>query len=123
MSSSSEPRIKTFKADGAIGQYRFVKPGSDENHVAQADVGSTPIGVAQVAAAAAEDKVEVHLLSGGTLVQLGGTVSGGDSLKPDANGKAIVASVDTNKAGALAMDAGILNDVVSAELDFHYIAG
>ncbi len=121
MSSSSEPRVKAFKADGVIGQYRFVKPGTDEDHVAQAGVGDTPIGVAQVAAAAAEDLVEVHLLSGGTLVQAGGAISAGDSLKPDANGKAVAAAVAADKAGGLAMDAAVADDVFYAELDYHVI--
>lgn len=56
---------RTYLADGAIGRYKVVIIGSDEQHVAiGASATETPIGIAEDAADAAEDAISVALIPG-----------------------------------------------------------
>ena len=119
MASYSEPRKKAFKADGAIVQYTFVKGGSDKEHVAACEANEKAIGIAASAASAAEDVLEVFLFGGGGLLKLNETVVFGDSLTSTATGLGEVADADLEWCAAIAMQAGVQNDVIYVELVGH----
>lgn len=116
MASSSTPRIFSLKADGAITAYTFVKAGSDANHCAQAGLNDRPIGIAQNAASAAGDKVEVAFPGGGAKLQVDGTVAASARLYSDASGLGKKCDGASKFIGALAMDAGVANDVIPVEV-------
>jgi len=83
MAATSLPLlVRTVIASGAIAQARFVTPAG-----AQAAAGENALGVALVAAVAA-DKAPVAVL-GTAIVEAGAAVSAGATIKADANGKAI----------------------------------
>ena len=52
----------------------------------------------------------------GVLLRLGGTVSNGDFLKPDASGFGVVASTDKNPYGAKALAAGVSGDLIPVQV-------
>jgi len=119
MASSSEPRYRTFKADGAITQFSFVKYGTDTDHVAQAGANEKCRGIAMTAATAAEDKVEVALPGGGGKLKLAETVVGGNYLTSTAAGLGEVVDAADEPVGARAENGGVANDVIAVEvLDF-----
>jgi hypothetical protein len=89
---------KTYTAEGAIGKYLIVKFGANDGGALQATASSEKfLGISRdlsVTAAnitAGEDRIDV-VRDGITPVILGGTVTRGDRLTADANGKAITAA-------------------------------
>lgn len=50
-------------------------------------------------------------------VVLGDTVAIGDSLTPDATGRAVATTTSTHYAFGVALDAGVVGDVISVNLD------
>lgn len=98
----------------------FVKLDATTNTVAVAGSGDTAIGVFSKAsgrpndvtvAAKAGDTVAVTT-SGSTWVVAGGAVAIGDSVGPDANGKATVVA-DT---GFVSLDGGVAGDIIEVRL-------
>lgn len=97
MSQTNDFGPKQFLAEGgAIGPYKIVKFGADDDHVVIADatvaaitdvLGVTP----EVGATAAEEPIDVAL-AGRHLVTFGGTVARGAPVQPDANGDAVLAT-------------------------------
>jgi len=118
MGAISNPRILTFSADAAIGYGEVVMLGSDSKHVVKTSTkGQKAIGVCQTrGVTTAEDAVEVAMFGGGGEVKIGGTVSRGDYLVGDTDGKAIQADAAGQHAIAFAMEAGVLNDVIACEI-------
>lgn len=119
MASTSQPRIQTFKATAAMAAFKAVKAGADKMHTAVAALPADKIiGIAQSAPAAAEDPVEVAINGGGAKALLGGTVAFGDFLTTNADGKFIVATglAGGDRVVAIAMQAGVLNDVIAVEV-------
>lgn len=83
MSKQSTPILTlTRTASGAIAQHRFVTAAG-----AQAGADANALGVSRTAAASGED-LPVDTL-GTAVVEAGGVVAEGDTVKADANGKAI----------------------------------
>ena len=112
MATYLEPKVLTFKATAAIGQYKIVKGGADNEHVTVAAAGSdNSVGVAMGAATVAEQFIEVAVAGGGAKVQLGGTVAFGDKLTANASGLAVVAAT-TNDVVGVAMEAGVSGDII-----------
>ena len=116
----NEGLTKSFLADGAIAKYRFVKFGSDDDHVAQATArNSLLMGVnASLASGAAEDPVDI-IVEGIATVEYGGSVTRGNPLTSDANGKAIAAtdriytkSIAGGSAGALTLTGILTTDTL-----------
>lgn len=92
--------ILSKRADAAIAsRFLLVKPGSDEDHIVAAGAADFPYGLALDEAAAAEDLVQVQILSAGGTVKLqtdgSGALVAGDFLIPAAAGqvKKMVAGV------------------------------
>ena len=106
---------KQFLAGGgAIGAYKIVKFGADDDHVVIANataaamtdlLGTTP----EIGAEAAEEPLDVHL-EGIVLVTFGGTVARGAAIKSDANGDAIAAAA-TNFYIGIAMQSYVAGDI------------
>lgn len=106
---------KAAKAGAAFSQFVAVKMGADDDHVIKgAAVSDMTIGIAQDAATAAEDEVRVRLL-GISRMLIGGTVTRGDSLTCDANGKGLTAAPaagTNNWVIGRALASGVNGDII-----------
>jgi hypothetical protein len=103
---------KTYDAAAAIEPYRFCKFDSSDATLAVAAANTDALlGVSgQVGAAAAGDRIDATLIGIGE-VQLGGSVTRGNQLTSDSDGKAVVAS-DGNSVGGIALMSGEDGDVI-----------
>lgn len=120
MSSTYTPHILTFKADAAISKGMAVKIGTDKDHVAKAAATTDKcIGVAQNAATAAEDKVEVAMPGGGGKVLAKTTFVAGDLLGPNADGTLQKVASASDRYIAMALEDASANDLCAA----HIVAG
>lgn len=107
---------KNFIAGASVSAYRIVKFGADDNSVIQgAAVGDALLGVCDELGADSGKRIDVTL-SGVAEVQYGGTVTRGDLLTSDANGKAVTAAPAAgvnNRVIGVAMVSGVLDDIGS----------
>jgi hypothetical protein len=89
----NEGLITNHLADAAIGAFRICKHGSADGYVAHATASTEKlIGIANhLGAAAAASRVDV-VRSGIAEVEYGGSVTRGDPLTSDADGKAVAAA-------------------------------
>lgn len=108
-----------MKAGGNIAPSRFVKLSTAADHTAlQAGSGEMPIGVSQRGTrnppysslddgycAIAGENFQVHGPGELAMVEAGGTVTAGTSVKSDTNGKAVDASAG-DKCGGFAHESG-----------------
>jgi hypothetical protein len=92
-------------------QYIFVSAGAADKQVVQSAAGITPIGISQSTAKTGEG-LSVGMI-GISKLRLGGTVSHGNLLKPDASGNAI-AWLGTGAHGAMALADGVSGEVIEA---------
>lgn len=108
--------IVSFIAGAAIAARRIVVFGSDDNTVvtASAATGSL-IGVSDLGADAAGDRLDV-ILDDIAEVEYGGTVTRGDHITSDANGKAITATVAGSRVIGFAMVSGVAGDIGSINI-------
>lgn len=122
--------MKSSICGGDIAPSRFVKHSTAADFtVLQADLNSNPVGISQAWAQNAPipsastlagttgDQIQVHYPSSGddndstVWLELGGTVTRGDRLMPDANGKGITAT--TGKYyGAVAQESGVSGEKI-----------
>lgn len=117
MSSTSYPKVLTFKADGAIPKGSAVKIGTDDKHVAKATAATDKlIGIAQNAATDAEDLVEVALPGGGAKGLSGGSISAGDLLTADSNGALVATTTANNRVVGIAMQDAVSADIFAVEV-------
>lgn len=83
---------KNYTAGGAIIAHRIVKMGATDGTVVQAVAATDALmGVCGSIAPASGERVDITK-SGIAAVEFGGTVTRGDALTADANGKAITAA-------------------------------
>lgn len=116
MSSYAQSIVLTFKATAAIPKGSAVKAGANNTLVAVAAASTEKIiGIALNAALAAGDLVEVAL-GGGAAGLAGGTIAFGDLLTSDASGALIVTTTATHRIVGVAMDAAVVNDLVSVQV-------
>ena len=108
---ATETMSKAAKSTAAIAtQYLIAKHGADDDTYSQASAATdTLVGVFQHITSAAGDSVRIMKI-GISPVKLGGTVTRGDPLTSDANGKAVTATLGQNVLG-YATISGVLNDV------------
>ncbi len=119
MSSHAEPRTLTFLTDTAtVAKGSVVKAGSDNKHVAKsAAATSLNIGLAQNATTSVGDKIEVALPGGGGKALLGiGGAAFGDLLTSDSSGTLVVTTTPGDRYIAMAMEAGVIGDLISVEV-------
>lgn len=115
---------KTYEAEGAINGYRLVKFGAADGGVLQASAATDAlIGVAKPLdeAYASGDRLEV-VRAGIAEVEYGGTVTRGDNLTSDANGKAITAAYGEQIIGRAEVS-GVSGDIGSVMIGSAGAAG
>lgn len=111
MQSGLAPKTLAFKAGAAVEQYNFVKFGSADDTVIECSADDEKVlGVAQNAATAAGDLLEVALADG-ALVKLGATLSRGDAVATSSGGVAKAIASGGFVAGHL-LKGGVSGDVV-----------
>lgn len=115
--SHSDTRINTFiaGADLSARQYSFVKFGADNLTVALCELNERSIGILQNAPISG-GAAEVALPGGGAYLKIGAAVQLGRMLTSDATGRGTVADAANEWCGALAYQAGVLNDVIAVEV-------
>ncbi len=102
---------KTYTAGGTINPYRLVKFGGSDTALLQAAAASDGlIGVAGQIGAASGEVIDVTLVGIGE-VEAGGSITRGNSVTSDANGKAVVAS-DGNVIIGKALMSAASGDIV-----------
>ncbi|MBV5334724.1 MAG: DUF2190 family protein [Sulfuricurvum sp.] len=108
--------IISFIAGAAIAAHRIVVFGVDDNTVvtASAATGSL-IGVSDLGADAAGDRLDI-IMDDIADVEYGGTVTRGDPITSDANGKAITATVAGSRVIGFAMVSGVVGDIGSINI-------
>jgi len=106
---------KSYTAGAAIAKHRFLKAGAADYAAIQATDASVAIlGVSEGVAAASGEQVDA-IKAGLAYLELGGNVTRGDALIPDANGKGIAAVIvagTTQRVGAIAEISGVAGDVI-----------
>ena len=107
---------KSYTAGAAIAACRLLKAGSSDNTVIQATDGSAAyFGVsAENIAVASGDQVDA-IKDGIAWIQLGGSVTRGDKIKADANGKGVAATIvsgTTVHVAGTAQISGSADDII-----------
>jgi len=117
MASSSAPRILSFKAAAGMAQFVAVKGGADSEHVAIcAAATDKSVGIIQSLPTAAGDICEVAIQGDGGKALLGGTAAVGDLLAPTTDGSLIVTTTPGDRYIAMAMQSGVIGDVIGVEV-------
>lgn len=117
MSSTSTPKIYSFKVDGSIAKGKAVAMGSDKNHVVVGSLNTQRcIGIAQVEATAAERFIEVALPGGGAKALIGETVVAGNDLVSGTDGRLVLPNAAGDEIIARAMEDGVVNDLIAVEV-------
>lgn len=102
---------KTFTAGGTINPYRLVKFGGADTTLLQAAAATDAlIGASGQVGAASGEVLDVTLL-GIAEVQAGGSITRGNMVTSDANGKAVVAS-DGNVIAGKALMSAVDGDII-----------
>lgn len=117
MSAHSPSRVQTFKATAAMGRGLAVKAGADRQHMSVCSAATDKImGLSNTAPTEADESMEVCLPGGGAKGKLGGTVSAGDLLTSDGDGKLIATTSAADRYIAMAMEDGVANDLIAVEV-------
>lgn len=115
-----EGLIINYTAGAAVNPYRFVKHGSSDQQAIQASAATDAIiGVSdQMGADATGDPLDV-IRSDLAEVEYGGSVTRGDPLTSDSDGRAITATVDGSRIAGYAETSGVVGDIGS----YHAVPG
>jgi len=104
---------KSRDAGADVAPYRFVKPGGSDYAVVQAAAASDSIvGISDSLGGSSGGRVDVHKIGIGQ-IELGGSVTAGDLLTSDADGKGVIAATG-NRFGAVAEVDGVAGDIIDA---------
>lgn len=108
--------IRAYLAGAAVNPYRFVVQSADNTVIQASAVTSVIIGVSGDIAVASGLMVDVSTLEL-TKIELGGTVTRGDMLTSDADGKGIelsstILSAQSARCGAIALQSGVSGDII-----------
>lgn len=126
MTMRNEGLAKTFYADAAITKHRIIAAGSADNYATPATAAtSKSIGVSDALGAAVGEPFDV-ILDGIATVEYGGTVTRGDLLTSDANGKAIVAAPAAGsnvRVIGVAMVSGVSGDLGAVNIQLGSMQG
>lgn len=110
--------VRTYTAGAAIAARRIVKFSADYTVIQAAAATDAAVGVADLAAVAAGDRVDVSR-EGIVPVEYGGTVTRGDLLTSDASGRAVTAAPAAgvnNRIIGIAEVSGVVGDIGSVLL-------
>ena len=120
MASFGTPRFQIFRAEGDLSsdQWKFMKIGTADDKVVRAGDNENAIGIL-INAPTNDQPAEIAMLGGGANLKVAGSVSRGDFLESDTNGLGETSSGTGNhKVRAVALVAGVANDVISVERVF-----
>lgn len=111
---------KSFNAEATINPCRFIKAGAADNGAIQATDGAAPtLGVTtENISAASGGKIDC-VMSGIAYLELGGSVTRGGYLKPDANGKGVAVTIVAGTPvylGAKALVSGVAGDIIAVHV-------
>ena len=120
-------RIKNFTLESNVGQYRIGVFGSKDDTMVQASaVSDSLIGVCAQPGGATTGERADFVLTGIAEVEYGGTVTRGNDLTTDAQGRAVAAAPSSgvvNKLIGKAMESGVLGTIGSVLLNQSQIKG
>lgn len=115
--SYSQPRLRTYKAEGTIRPYRFVKWGSAQGSILECDANEKSCGIYQGEdTLSSGDFGDVAIQGGGARLQVSETVTKGKFLTPTADGEGEVVDAANEYYGAVAEEGGSANDIVGVEV-------
>jgi len=112
MGSVTPRNIRSFTAGGAITAFTFVKFDSDGVKVVACGANERAIGIAQVAASASGDQVEVAMPGGGGKLKINETLTAGKMLTSTAGALGEKADAAGEWVGAIAYEGGVQNDII-----------
>lgn len=110
---------KTYYASGAVAAYRFVALGSADNTMVQASAATDQlIGISDSLGGEDTRPFDVGMLGDIVPLDIGGTVTRGNDLTADANGKGVavsatVAAASNVNVGAIALQSGVDGDRIN----------
>lgn len=108
--------ILSFIAAAAIAAHRIVVFGNDDSTVVTASAATDSlIGISDLGADAAGDRLDI-IMDDIAEVEYGGTITRGDPITSDANGKAITATVAGSRIIGFAMVSGVTGDIGSINI-------
>jgi hypothetical protein len=117
MSTSSDPKMKTYKAEGAILPYTFVKWGTAEGGMLACGANEKPCGIYQGEDTLASGEFgDVALMGGGALLKISETITRGKYLTSTASGQGEVADAADEPVGAIAFEDGVADDIIGVEV-------
>lgn len=121
------PQTKTVTIDSNLTdkEYFFVNMDASDDKVVNiaADASKVPFPLIE-GGNGSSDAVSGTIATGGeSKAKLGGTVTQGDKLTSDSNGKAVATTTDTDHYGAIALASGVLNDVIPVKVVQGMVAG
>lgn len=117
MSTQLEPKIQSFKSSGVIAPNTFVKFGATKDLVAACGLNERAIGIAQNNANTADgDSVEV-VVAGGAKLKCAETIALGKFVTSTAAGLGEVADAAGEWVGAIAMEDGLVNDIIGVRIE------
>ena len=105
--------ILNFTAENAVPAFRFAKVGTSDGHVKLAGAGDSCLGVSTDINSDEGRPCDVQF-DGIAKIELGGSVSFGDKLASDANGKAVAAT--SGEIAGIALDSGASGDFIRVKL-------
>lgn len=119
LSAEVQTKTKKVESDLSTKQYYLVNiDGTDEELVAIAS-GATemPYVLLEGVDGSTADKWAAIAVGGRVKVKLGGTVAPGDLLTSDGSGLAIATTSNGNFYGLVALEIGVANDVIEAQVE------
>lgn len=117
MAVSSKPRLRTFKAEGAIAPYRAVKWGTTNDTMLQCGLNEKGMGIYQGEEnLVAGDFGEVAIQGGGGLMEINETIAAGKFLTPSANGIGEIVDAAAEFYNAISQESGVTGDIIGVEV-------
>lgn len=110
--------ILNFTAENAVPAFRFAKVGTADGNVKLAAAGDAVLGVSTDINSVEGRPCDVQF-DGIAKIELGGSVTFGDKLASDANGKAVAAT--DGEIGGIALDSGVSGDFIRVKLVTLYV--
>lgn len=117
MAVHSEPRIRTFKSEGVIRPYRYVKWGAAAGGMLECDANEKSVGIYQgETTLASGDFGDVALPGGGALLEVSETITAGKFLTPTADGLGEVVDAAAEFYGSVAQESAVASDIIGVEV-------
>jgi len=98
-------------AEAAVTKNTFVMVGTEDNQCLISTAGASIIGVSEDPAAINTAIGISHV--GQVKLELGDTVTIGQKLKSDSTGRGVAVASDKDEYGAIALEGGVVSDVIS----------